>query len=314
MSLLLFPEVIIKMDFAIKTENLTCKFGNFTAVNNVNLSIKAGQICAFLGPNGSGKSTTIRMLCGLLTPTSGSAEVLGFDVVKQREQLKQNIGYMSQKFSLYQDLTVKQNLEFYAGLYGLEKEEKKERINEMLKLTALEKRQNTLVQELPAGFRQRLSLSCAILHKPKLVFLDEPTGGVDPRSRRMFFDLIYELAAQGTTVLITTHFMDEAEHSDSVALIYQGKLIAFKNADELKDGISEKLVVIESQDSIKTSQLIANSNIALKDTYVYGNQVRVLIDEENLDQLKDFNYEVTKPSLEDVFVYYMKKEAEEVKA
>ena len=301
------------MNLAIKTENLTCKFGNFTAVDNINLSIKEGEVCAFLGPNGSGKSTTIRMLCGLLTPTSGSAEVLGFDIVKEREELKQNIGYMSQKFSLYQDLTVKENLEFYARLYSLDKNEEKKRIEEMLNLTSLENRQNTLVQELPAGFRQRLSLSCAILHKPKLVFLDEPTGGVDPRSRRMFFDLIYELAANKTTVLITTHFMDEAEHSDTVALIYQGKLIALKNSDQLKGNITEKLVAIESQESIKTSQLIANSNIEIKDTYVYGTQVRVLIDEKNLDQLKNLNYELIKPSLEDVFVYYMKKAAEEDK-
>ena len=197
---------------AIEVENLTKRFGDFTAVDNLNFTVKEGEIFGFLGANGAGKSTTIRMLCGLLQSTSGSAHVGGFDINTQTEQLKQNIGYMSQRFSLYDDLTVEQNIRFFGGVYGLRNSRLKERMDWVLKMADLNGREQSITRTLSGGWKQRLALGCAILHEPKIVFLDEPTGGVDPISRRNFWELINQLSSEGITILVTTHFLDEAEY------------------------------------------------------------------------------------------------------
>jgi ABC-2 type transport system ATP-binding protein len=219
---------------AIEVTSLSKRFGKFTAVDNVNFSVKQGEIFGFLGANGAGKSTTIRMLIGLLQPTSGTATVGGYDIIKQTEQLKLNIGYMSQRFSLYDDLTVEQNIRFYGGVYGLKNSRLEERMQWVLKMADLKGRESSLTKTLSGGWKQRLALGCAILHEPKIVFLDEPTGGVDPISRRNFWELINQLSAEGITVLVTTHFLDEAEYCNDIILINAGKLIASGSPVELK--------------------------------------------------------------------------------
>jgi len=224
----------VPADNAIEVRNLTRRFGRFVAVDDVSFDVRRGEIFGFLGSNGAGKSTTIRMLCGLLKPTSGTALVGSIDVTRDPEAVKRRIGYMSQKFSLYDDLTVLENLQFYAGVYEIPEAEEKKRIAEILHLAGLEKRTESLTVELSGGWRQRLALGCAILHRPQLIFLDEPTSGVDPVARREFWDLIYEMAAQGTTIFITTHYMDEAEHCNRVAFMYRSKLMALDTPAELK--------------------------------------------------------------------------------
>ena len=218
----------------LEVVGLTKKFGAFTAVDHVSFTVQPGEVLGYLGPNGSGKTTTIRMLCGLLTPTEGTARVMSIDVFKNPEQVKPLIGYMSQKFSLYDDLTVLENLEFYAGVYEIPINEERQRIEEILHLAGLQERPHTPTHELSGGWRQRLALGCAILHRPRLLFLDEPTSGVDPVARREFWDLIYEMAGQGTTIFITTHYMDEAEHCNRVAFMYRSKLMALDTPAGLK--------------------------------------------------------------------------------
>jgi drug efflux transport system ATP-binding protein len=218
----------------LEVQSLTKKFGNFTAVDHVSFTVQPGEVLGYLGPNGSGKTTTIRMLCGLITPTEGTARILGIDVAKNPEAVKPHIGYMSQKFALYDDLTVMENLQFYAGVYDVPEAEEQGRIDEILKMAGLTARTKAFTKELSGGWRQRLALGCALIHQPPLLFLDEPTSGVDPVARREFWDLIYQLAAQGTTVFITTHYMDEAEHCNRVAFMYRGKLLAFDTPAKLK--------------------------------------------------------------------------------
>jgi len=227
--------VINSSENIIEVDMLKKDFGNFTAVDEISFSLKKGEIFGFLGPNGAGKSTTIRMLCGLLLPTSGKARVGGFDIYRQSEQIKQNIGYMSQKFSLYLDLTVEENINFYSGIYKVDrkiKDARKKRILEVAGLTGMEKR---LTSPLPVGFRQRLALGCAILHDPPIIFLDEPTSGVDPISRNNFWRLIRGLSEEGKTIFVTTHFLLEAEYCDRIAFIYDGKIIAIDTPGNLKD-------------------------------------------------------------------------------
>ncbi|EST53679.1 ABC transporter ATPase [Brevibacillus panacihumi W25] len=225
------------MTVAIQCEQLTKRFGQRVAVNSLTLSVPKGSIYGFLGPNGSGKSTTIRMLCGLLTPTSGTGTVLGFDVMTQSEEIKQRIGYMSQKFSLYEDLTVEENLDFYAGVYQLTSSQRKQRKAELIEMAGLKGRDKQLAGSLSGGWKQRLALSCALLHNPELLILDEPTAGVDPVSRRIFWDVIHELAKQGITVLVTTHYMDEAQTCDWIGFIFFGNLLAQGTPQELIDGM-----------------------------------------------------------------------------
>lgn len=219
---------------AIEAKDLVKRFGAFTAVDRVSFTVGAGEIFGFLGPNGAGKSTTIRILCGLLTPNSGKALISGFTVGKETERIKNIIGYMSQKFSLYEELTVRENLDFYAGVYDLRKEDISPRIGELLQLVGLVGKENILAGSLSLGWRQRLALACALVHRPRILFLDEPTGGVDPAARREFWDLIGDLASAGTTVLVTTHYMDEAEHCNRILFINAGRAVAMGTPTALK--------------------------------------------------------------------------------
>lgn len=221
---------------AVSLNNLTKRFAEFTAVDRVSLTVPRGQIFGFLGPNGAGKSTTIRMLCGILTPTSGEGQVAGFDIASEPERIKESIGYMSQRFSLYEDLTVEENIAFYAGVYRLTPSKRRERTEWVIEMAGLTERRTSKAGELSGGWRQRLALGCAILHEPPIVFLDEPTSGVDPLSRRKFWELIYNLAESGVTVFVTTHYMDEAEYCDRLGLIYRGELVAVGTPEELKRG------------------------------------------------------------------------------
>jgi ABC-2 type transport system ATP-binding protein len=291
---------------AIKTWELTKKFGDFTAVDNVSLTIKQGTIYGFLGPNGSGKSTVIRMLCGILEPTGGGGTVLGFDLTKDSEKIKTQIGYMSQKFSLYEDLTVMENLEFYAGMYSLEKETARERIDAMLAMAGLKGREGELAAHLSGGWKQRLALGCSILHQPPLVFLDEPTGGVDPKSRRLFWDIIYSLAEAGTTIMVTTHFMDEAEHCDEIGFIFEGKLIASGTPQELKQSVPGRLLAIPSPDPMAVMEEIGVRGLPYIDIYAHGAGIHVLVRAEQAGLYAGYDPAVITPSLEDVFVNYVK--------
>ncbi|MBL7865343.1 MAG: ABC transporter ATP-binding protein [Cyclobacteriaceae bacterium] len=224
----------------ISVKELTKRFGDFTAVDNITFDVKQGEIFGFLGANGAGKTTAMRMLCGLSFPTSGEASVAGFDLYKNADAIKRNIGYMSQKFSLYEDLTVRENIRFYGGIYGLTDREIKEKSDEMLTQLKLGEQVNSLVKSLPLGWRQKMSFSVAMLHSPKIVFLDEPTGGVDPITRREFWTLIYEAASRGTTVFVTTHYMDEAEYCDRVSIMVDGRVDALGSPTELKEQFSAK--------------------------------------------------------------------------
>jgi drug efflux transport system ATP-binding protein len=221
-------------DKAVVTRDLFRRFGDFIAVDHVTLTVNRGEIFGFLGPNGAGKSTTIRILCGLLKPTSGEALVGGLSVNTHSEQIKQNIGYMSQKFSLYDDLTVEENLDFYAGIYSVPRNLRAERKEKVLRMAGLLQKKETLTRLLSGGWKQRLALGCAILHDPPIVFLDEPTSGVDPIARRTFWDLIYELSAEGHTVFVSTHYMEEAEYCHRLAFMYRGAMIALDTPEALK--------------------------------------------------------------------------------
>ncbi len=221
-------------DIIINTENLTKKFGNFTAVDSISFSVKKGEIFGFLGANGAGKTTAMRMLCGLSHPTSGKAEVAGFDVYRETEKIKLNIGYMSQKFSLYEDLTVKENIQFYGGIYRLPSKVIKERSASLIAELGLEGVQNKTVGSLPLGWKQKLAFSVAVFHRPKIVFLDEPTGGVDPVTRRQFWELIYKAADEGISVFVTTHYMDEAEYCGRISMMVDGRIAALGSPAELR--------------------------------------------------------------------------------
>ncbi len=298
-------------ELAVETWQLTRHFGSFVAVNAINLRIPKGCIYGFLGSNGSGKSTTIRMLCGILQPTSGSGSILGLDIAKDSEAIKANIGYMSQKFSLYHDLTVLENLEFYAGMYQLSGQQKQDRIAEMIAMAGLRGRENELTVNLSGGWKQRLALGCAILHRPPILFLDEPTGGVDPKSRRMFWDIIYDMAAQGTTVMVTTHFMDEAEHCDQLGFIHQGNLIASGTPNELKAALTGTLVEIATTDPIGLLNEFQGSHLPVQDAYVYGTKLHVLVEQEQLALLERWPYQIIAPTMEDVFVQYVQNNRRE---
>lgn len=218
----------------IKVDQLSKHFGEFIAVNEISFEVNKGEIFGFLGANGAGKTTAMRMLCGLSQPTSGAATVAGYDVYKQREQIKKNIGYMSQKFSLYEDLTVFENIQFFGGIYGLSNQEIKSKSGALIETLGLKKESNQLVASLPLGWKQKLAFSVAVLHQPKIVFLDEPTGGVDPLTRRQFWDLIYNAADQGITIFVTTHYMDEAEYCNRLSIMVDGKIEALDTPSNLK--------------------------------------------------------------------------------
>lgn len=224
----------MRPEAAVETRDLVKRFGTFTAVEGVTLEIGRGEVFGFLGPNGAGKTTTIRILCGLLEPTSGEARVNGYDVAVEPERVKQSIGYMSQKFSLYDDLTVEENLEFFSMVYGVARERREERKEFALRMAGLERERKKLTRELAGGWKQRLALGCAVLHEPPVLFLDEPTSGVDPMARRRFWDLIYGMAEGGAAVLVSTHYMDEAEYCGRLALMHRGRVVALGSPDELR--------------------------------------------------------------------------------
>ena len=221
-------------NIAIKAENLTKTFGNFTAVDHINFEVKKGEIFGFLGANGAGKTTAMQMLCGLSLPTSGNAMIAGFDVYREIEKIKKNIGYMSQKFSLYENLTVRENLNFFGGIYGISRENLKTKGAELLEKIGLEQEKNKLVSELPLGWKQKLAFSVAVFHEPQIVFLDEPTGGVDPVTRRQFWKMIYDASDRGITIFVTTHYMDEAEYCERVSIMVDGKIAALDTPSNLK--------------------------------------------------------------------------------
>ena len=293
---------------AIKTEKLTRKFGNFTAVDNLDLELEQGGVYGFLGANGSGKSTTIRMLAGLLLPTSGSAHILGFDLLSKSEQIKNHIGYVSQKFSLYLDLTVYENLDFYGGLYGLAPHERTNRIEEVLSFIELTGRENLFIKNLSGGLRQKLALGCAVLHKPKLLFLDEATSGADPTTRRLFWQLIYQFAGQGTTILVTTHFLDEAENCDKIAFINDGKIIANDTPPKLKDSLPGSFYKIATRNPVETLLTLQCRKNSFLDAYIWGQSVRIRVEKHMINKLSAFALEEASPSLEDAFIYFIDNE------
>ncbi len=303
-------------DHAIEVRDLTKMFGRFTAVDHLSFTVKRGEIFGFLGANGAGKSTTIRMLCGLLVPTSGTARVGQYDVASQTELVKRSIGYMSQRFSLYDDLTVEQNIRFYGGVYGLEGEKLEERMRWVLTMADLKGREESLTRTLSGGWKQRLALGCAILHEPPIVFLDEPTGGVDPISRRNFWELINELSSQGTTVLVTTHFLDEAEYCNHIILINTGRLIAAGSPNELKaQHITHPILEVRCSSVVNALEVVRNESWALE-TSVFGTNLHVMVEEEHQGKtaltrlLGDRGISISRmerimPSLEDVFLYLL---------
>jgi ABC-2 type transport system ATP-binding protein len=304
---------------AVHIEKLTKRFGDFTAVNNLNLDVQQGEIFGFLGPNGAGKSTTIRVLCGLMAPTSGRAVVGGFDVSVHPEEVKRRIGYMSQKFSLYDDLTVKENIAFFAGVYGVSAEKFPDRLAFVLKMAELEDKQDTLTRLLSGGWKQRLALGCAIFHEPPILFLDEPTSGVDPIARRNFWELIYQLSASGHTIFVTTHYMDEAEYCHRIALMYGGRMIALGSPTELKRSLGAgHLLNLESSDLLESlTQLYGGDNIL--DVAVFGGGLHIKVDNADraiawiratLDRagITVSVLEPITPSMEDVFVSLIEQE------
>jgi len=296
---------------AVETQNLTKRFGNFTAVDNVNFYIPKGEIFGLLGPNGAGKTTTIRMLCGILQPTSGTGTVLGFDIKKDPEEIKKQIGYMSQKFSLYDDLTAYENIEFYASIYGVPRSERGNRIDELIEMAGLKDHRRELTRSLSGAWRQRLALACAIAHKPPMLFLDEATAGVDPVSRREFWDLIYEMAGNGVSVLATTHYMDEAEYCNTIGIMYGGELIALASPDGLRDKISGVLYQVDCNYPRQATALL-DALPGVLDAAIHGVQVHVLVepDQEKMrikHELEKANIRVDQieeiqPSLEDIFI------------
>lgn len=299
------------MKCAVYTEAISRAFGDFYAVREVSMAIEPGMITGFLGPNGAGKTTLIRMLCGLLEPTAGTARVLGYDIVAQPELIKQNIGYMSQKFSLYEDLTVVENLEFYAGIYGVSNHLRRTRIEAMLEIAGLGSMRRDMVSSLTPGHRQRLALASAMVSEPQLIFLDEPTSGVSPMVRREFFNIIHDLAGQGTTVIVSTHFMDEAERCDQIAFMSQGRLLAFDSPERLKaDVIRGCLAEIEVTSPIQVMKELEGQPW-MRDVFMYGSYLHILLDSEAdlplIEQLTGLPARPVQSSLQEVFLTLAKK-------
>ena len=301
---------------AIQTEQLTIRFGDFTAVNQVSLTVNEGEIFGFLGPNGSGKTTIIKALCGLVTPASGSGKVLGFDCVKEADEIRRRVGYMSQNFSLYGDLTVRENVEFYAGVYGLHGDYRLKRMRDVIELTHLDPYLDRRAGKLSGGWKQRLALACAFIHEPQLMFLDEPTAGIDPVARRELWDLLFQLSGQGVTFFVTTHYMDEAERCGRVGYIFLSNLIAYGTPDELKmmpdvsPAGTRRVEVYTTQTASALAALKAKPYV--RSATIFGQAIHLLMDEStSLEQIKDErmrdgfkNAEIRPilPSLEDVFV------------
>jgi len=298
---------------AVVVKDLEKRFGSFIAVNRVSFEVSKGEIFGFLGPNGAGKSTTIRMLCGILMPSGGTGTVAGFDVRTEAEQIKAHIGYMSQKFSLYEDLTVEENIDFYSGIYCITPEKKKERKEWVIEMAGLKEHRQSRTAILSGGWKQRLALGCAILHEPPIIFLDEPTSGVDPISRRQFWNLIYELSGKGVTVFVTTHYMDEAEYCDRIGLIYRGELTAIGTPEVLKTELMQEDVLEIACDRPKDAMGEIEKLPGIREVALFGKGLHVVaVDGEAAiaairSVLGEKGYQVEHiekivPSLEDVFV------------
>ena len=303
--------MIKENEIAVITRDLRCTFGDFVAVDSISLNVKKGEIFGFLGPNGAGKSTTIRMLCGLLMPTGGNGTVGGYDIIREAEEIKRHIGYMSQKFSLYDDLTVEENIGFFSGMYGVHGKKKRERGDWVLEMAGLRDRKGSITRTLPGGIKQRLALGCAILHEPPILFLDEPTSGVDPISRRNFWDLIYDMSRSGTTVFVTTHYMDEADYCDRLCLIYRGRIIAEGTPNELReafmkrdvleievDGVVEAMAVLD-RNGIETAIFGSLLHATVESTEYAIPRIRAILEQQHITLTR---IEKIVPSLEDVFV------------
>jgi len=298
---------------AIAVRDLERRFGSFVAVNRVSFEVARGEVFGFLGSNGSGKSTTIRMLCGILEPSGGTGTVAGFDVRTRPEEIKRHIGYMSQKFSLYEDLTVEENIDFYAGIYRVDSVKRAERKEWVIEMAGLHHHRSARTAVLSGGWKQRLALGCAVLHEPRIVFLDEPTSGVDPASRRLFWDLIYELVGQGVTVFVTTHYMDEAEYCDRIALIHRGELVATGTPATLKrDHMQEQVLEVACEAPQDVLEELVELP-RLRDVALFGKGLHVTVEDvergvaairDVLARLGDPTAQVERitPSLEDVFV------------
>ena len=300
-------------ELAIRSRGLTKDFGNVVAVNNLDLDVPRAQIYGFLGPNGSGKSTTIRMLCGLLTPTKGEITVLGHEIPKDAEALRRKVGYMTQKFSLFEDLTVTENLRFMSDIYNLSREEQRERIPANVERYELERLLKQRAGTLSGGQKQRLALAASTLHQPELLFLDEPTSAVDPENRRAFWETLFDLVAEGTTILVSTHYMDEAERCHALAILDLGILVAAGSPSELSEGIEAQVVVVESPEPRKTSKFLDQQTF-VHSTAQIGNTLRVMVDRDLAEPVTAIRSvlaaaglqvdacETVRPSLEDVFV------------
>ncbi len=298
---------------AVAVKDLERRFGSFVAVNRISFEVRRGEVFGFLGPNGAGKSTTIRMLCGILAPTGGSGTVAGFDVRTQPEQIKAHIGYMSQRFSLYEDLTVEENLNFYGGIYGLAPAQRQERKDWAISMAGLTEHRRAPTATLSGGWKQRLALGCAILHEPPIIFLDEPTSGVDPISRRQFWDLIYDLSGRGVTVFVTTHYMDEAEYCDRMALIYRGELVALGTPRALKTQFMRRDVLELHCERPQDAQAEIAGLPGVEEVALFGNALHIVADEGESaaravrGRLAEGGFRLIRleqisPSLEDVFV------------
>jgi ABC-2 type transport system ATP-binding protein len=300
-------------DYSVVVRELERRFGAFTAVNRISFAVKKGEIFGFLGPNGAGKSTTIRMLTGLLAPSGGEGTVVGFDIRREPEKIKRHIGYMSQRFSLYEDLTVEENIDFYSGIYRIPKERKAARKAWVLEMAGLAEHRGTKTAFLSGGWKQRLALGCAVLHEPPVLFLDEPTSGVDPISRRAFWDLIYEMAGKGVTVFVTTHYMEEAEYCDRLGLIYRGELVALGTPAELKTRfMKEEIVEVRAERPQEAIGLLEGLP-GVRGAALFGRGIHAVVEraEEAVPRLKGSleaegfpvsRIERITPLLEDVFV------------
>jgi len=307
-------------DFSIEVKSLTKKFGGFTAVDGVSFEVGRGSIFGFLGANGAGKSTTIRMLCGLLDPTAGTATVGGFDVGREPERVKRVIGYMSQKFSLYEDLTVVENIRFFGRVYGLAKKSIDARLPWVLGMAGLKGRERSLTRTLSVGWKQRLALGCAVLHEPEIVFLDEPTGGVDPASRRRFWELINELSERKVTVFVTTHYLDEAEYCNDIRLIHAGRIVAAGSPRELKDKVIRNPILEVATDRAVDALEVLQKEPWVLETSIFGTSLHVSVaDEEEgrrlvrerlaREGIVPQRVDRIVPSLEDVFIHMIEEEA-----
>jgi drug efflux transport system ATP-binding protein len=307
-------------ELAIEVKSLSKRFGDFVAVDAVSFEVERGRIFGFLGANGAGKSTTIRMLCGLLDPTSGAATVGGYDIRREPERVKRTIGYMSQRFSLYEDLTVAENIRFFGGAYGLTQKALAARLPWVLKLAGLEGRERSLTRTLSVGWKQRLALGCAVLHEPRIVFLDEPTGGVDPASRRRFWELINDLSERGITVFVTTHYLDEAEYCNDIRLIHAGRIVAGGSPRELKTTVIRNPILEVACDRVVEALEILQKEPWVLETSIFGTSLHISVrdEEEGRRLIRErlgregiaiHRLDRIMPSLEDVFIHKIEEQA-----